>query len=79
MAQCHIVYGNGSSDTDFALNDVVIYRGPFAQMIRSFHLHRRRIFGPLFPADGLIVATPTGSSAYSSAGGPILHPILELF
>ena len=51
---------DGSSNTDFALNDVVIYRGPFAQMIRlSTYIDGE--FLASFPADGLIVATPTGS------------------
>lgn len=79
MAQCEIVHQDGTVETDFALNDVVIYRGPFAQMIRlSTYVDGE--FLASFPADGLIVATPTGSSAYSlSAGGPVVFPTLAVF
>lgn len=79
MVSCEIFHQNGTVETDFALNDVVIYRGPFAQMIRlSTYVDEE--FLASFPADGLIVATPTGSSAYSlSAGGPVVFPTLTVF
>ncbi len=79
MAHCRIAHQDGREEEDFALNDVVIYRGPFAQMIRlSAYIDGE--FLASFPADGLIIATPTGSSAYSlSAGGPVVFPGLELF
>jgi NAD+ kinase len=58
----------------FAVNDVVVSRTAAAGMVEL----RVDIGGDLvgnFRADGLIVATPTGSTAYAlSAGGPILHP-----
>jgi len=57
-----------------ALNDVVLHPGTAAQMI-EFELFVDEQFVNSQQSDGLIVATPTGSTAYSlSAGGPIMHP-----
>lgn len=60
-----------------ALNDVVLHPGKAAQMIK-FELFVDGKFVYSQESDGLIVATPTGSTAYAlSAGGPIMHPGLN--
>ena len=60
-----------------ALNDVVVNSGTSAQMIQ-FDLYIDNTFVYRQRADGLIIATPTGSTAYSlSGGGPIMHPALD--
>jgi NAD+ kinase len=60
-----------------ALNDIVVNSGTSAQMI-EFDLYVNNTFVYRQRADGLIVATPTGSTAYSlSGGGPIMHPALD--
>lgn len=59
-----------------ALNDVVLSRGRETHLV-EFDVHIDKQFVSHYRADGLIIATPTGSTAYSlSAGGPILHPHL---
>jgi NAD+ kinase len=59
------------------LNDAVLARGSFAR-IMDFNLWVGGRQAAMIRADGLIVATPTGSTAYSlSAGGPLLHPSLS--
>ncbi|MEH6586388.1 MAG: NAD(+) kinase [Halioglobus sp.] len=60
-----------------ALNDVVVNSGTSAQMI-EIELTIDQTFVYRQRADGLIVSTPTGSTAYSlSGGGPIMHPALD--
>jgi NAD+ kinase len=59
---------------NFALNEVSISKRDSASMV-AVHVHLDNDFLNTYWADGLIVATPTGSTAYSlSCGGPILHP-----
>jgi NAD+ kinase len=59
-----------------SLNDVVVSRGATASMV-ELRIDVDEDFVANIRADGLIVATPTGSTAYAlSAGGPILHPAI---
>jgi len=64
-------------DTYSALNDVVVSKGHLVRMIATT-ISVNNVFMTNMRSDGLIVATPTGSTAYSlSANGPILDPGLE--
>ena len=62
-----------------ALNDVVIERGPTTQLI-GMSLYSDRQLACHIKADGVVTASPTGSTAYNlAAGGPILHPFVAAF
>jgi NAD+ kinase len=62
-----------------ALNDIVISRGPFSRII-EVESYVNDDFMESYSGDGVIVATPTGSTGYSlSAGGPIVNPTMQLF
>lgn len=61
-------------EEDYALNDIVISRCSSLQIL-TFHIYVNGQFLTAYCADGMIVATPTGSTAYNlSAGGPIVRP-----
>ena len=74
-----VVRAAGGGERLLALNDVVVNRGSLGSMIEcAVDIDAR--FGYAMRADGIIVATPTGSTAYAlSAGGPILTPQLPAF
>ena len=63
-----------SGSLNFALNDLTIYRNNTTSLI-VVHVYVDDLFLNSYWGDGLIVSTPTGSTAYSlAAGGPILSP-----
>lgn len=60
------------------LNDIVLSKGTLARMAK-YEIYIDNMFYSSFTADGVIISTPTGSTAYSlSAGGPIIFPTLKL-
>ena len=64
----------GKRITYNALNDVVIERGSFSQLISTAVYFDKSLVNHI-KADGVIISSPTGSTAYNlAAGGPILHP-----
>lgn len=72
IADKEVVYFQGD-----ALNDVVLTQGDVSHLI-AFDLYINEAFVCSHRSDGLIISTPTGSTAYAlSAGGPILHPALN--
>lgn len=64
-------------EKNFAVNDMVVHRANNPSLVQ-ISVHANGLYLNTFEADGIIIATPNGSTAYSlAAGGPILSPSLE--
>ena len=68
---------NGIQETHYALNDAVLARGALSRILDlKVNFNDKNVCD--YRADGLIIATPTGSTAYSlSAGGPVIDPSIS--
>ena len=78
LLEINLLRQDGTTAKYRALNDAVINKGALARII-SMEAYCDEDFIANFLADGIIVATSTGSTAYSlSAGGPIVHPTQDL-
>jgi NAD+ kinase len=79
MLQVELVRGDRTVAHYEALNDAVVTKASLARMI-DVDAYVDHMFVCAYKVDGLIVATPTGSTAYSlSAGGPIIFPSVAAF
>lgn len=75
--QATIVLKNKKKVSYHALNDIVVERGPNSRLI-DMSIHAGPFFVSTVKADGLIVASPTGTTAYClAAGGPIVEPSVK--
>lgn len=78
MLDAIVVHENSTEYICPALNDIVVTKGGLARLIR-LNLYVDSQLTAQYPADGIIVATSTGSTGYSlSAGGPIINPNINV-
>jgi NAD+ kinase len=79
LIQCDLLRGEKILGSYMAFNDVVVNKTALARL-NNYDLFVDKIFVSSYRADGMIVATPTSSKAYSlSAGGPVLMPTVNAF
>lgn len=77
MLQANLIRDGKKISEFIALNDIAIAKGSFARIIH-LKAYINGEFVNCYPADGLLISSPTGSTAYSlSAGGPIIDPGME--
>lgn len=79
MLACDLTRNGQVLHSYTALNDIVVNKSAIARLVGfDLSIDKRQAFG--YKADGVIVATPTGSTAYSlAAGGPVLMPTVNAF
>ena len=79
LMQCDLLRGEQILGSYKAFNDVVVNKTALARL-NNYDLFVDKSFVSTYRADGMIVATPTGSTAYSlSAGGPVVMPTVNAF
>ena len=79
LVQCQLLREGNCLMSYAALNDVIVNKSAIARL-NDYDLYIDKVFVTGYKADGLIVSTPTGSTAYSmAAGGPILTPSVDAF
>jgi len=79
LMQCELLRGDTVRGSYLVFNDAVVNKTALARL-NNYDLYIDRTFVSSYRADGMIVATPTGSTAYSlSAGGPVLMPTVAAF
>jgi NAD+ kinase len=79
LMQCDLLRGEEILGSYMAFNDVVVNKTALARL-NNYDLSVDKAFVSSYRADGMIVATPTGSTAYSlSAGGPVVMPTVNAF
>jgi NAD+ kinase len=79
LVHCELLRDGKSIMSYSALNDVIVNKSALARL-NTYDLFIDQAFVTTYKADGLIISTPTGSTAYSmAAGGPILTPSVDAF
>ena len=75
----NLVCASFGNNNVYGLNEIVIHSGAYTQLMRyRLSVNEKIVYEQR--SDGLIIATPTGSTAYAlSAGGPIIHPGLDVW